>query len=169
MKKLILIILCLPIIGFGQDAPPIEMNGLFEAHNECRDNLNLPNLEWCSKLANKSLKWAKKLKRKDHCLHNHSSKKYRKNIGENIAWCKGYTMTSREVANLWISEKKYFDFESRKCKEIIDSCGHYTQMIWRDTKKVGCATVKCGDEQVWVCQYQPAGNLLRRGKIVPAY
>ena len=39
-------------------------------------------------------------------------------------------------------------------------CGHYTQMVWQTSTKVGCAMAVCEDsqEQVWVCQYQPAGN-----------
>ena len=157
------------MIGFGQDIPPLEMKGMLEAHNECRDSLNLSPLVWSNKLAKKSLKWAKKLKRNNHCLDKHSPDKDSENIGENIAWTKGYSMSPREVAEYWISEQKYFDFDSRICKEIVDSCGHYTQMIWRNTKKVGCATVQCGDEQVWVCQYEPAGNVFFRGKIMPAY
>ena len=24
---------------------------------------------------------------------------------------------------------------------------------------VGCAMVECGDEQVWICKYEPAGNI----------
>jgi pathogenesis-related protein 1 len=38
-------------------------------------------------------------------------------------------------------------------------CGHYTQVVWKDSKEVGCAAYQCDDKsQVWVCQYKPAGN-----------
>ena len=169
MKKLLLILLCLPMLGFGQDIQPLEMKGMLEAHNECRASLNLPPLIWSKRLAKKSLKWANKLKRKNSCLYKHSPNSQRKNIGENIAWNKGYSMQPREVAEYWISEQEYFDFDKRICKEKVDYCGHYTQIIWRDTKKVGCAMVECGDEQVWVCQYEPAGNIVYKRKITPAY
>jgi len=164
-----LLLFFFPVSIFSQDIQPLEMKGMLEAHNECREGLNLPPLAWSKKLAKKSLKWAKKLKRKNGCLDNHSPKEYRENIGENIAWSKGYLMSPREVAELWISEQEYFDFNKRICKTDVDSCGHYTQIIWRDTKKVGCAMVQCGDEQVWVCQYEPAGNVLFKNKIMPAY
>lgn len=168
-NKILLLLFCLPIIGLSQDTQPLEMSGMLEAHNEARDSLNLPELVWSTELEKSSLKWAKKLRRKNYCLYKHSTGRNIENIGENIAWSKGYDLTPRQVSKLWISEKKYFDFESRKCVETLDSCGHYTQIIWRDTKKVGCATVKCGDEQVWVCQYKPAGNVYFKGKILPAY
>ena len=168
MKKLLLILLCLPMIGFGQDFQPAKMKGMLEAHNESRKNLDLPPLVWSNKLAKNALKWANKLKKDSDCLLKHSPNKTRLNIGENLAWNKGYSSTPREVADLWISEKKYFNFEIRICNEI-SNCGHYSQIIWRDTKMVGCAMVECGDEQVWVCQYEPAGNIFLRGKMMPAY
>jgi pathogenesis-related protein 1 len=168
MKKFF-ILLFIPISSYCQDIQPLEMQGMIEAHNECRESLNLPPLVWSKKLAKKSLKWAKKLKRDNYCLYKHSPKENRENIGENISWNQGYSMQPREVAEFWISEQKYFDFDTRICKTDIDSCGHYTQIIWRDTKKVGCAIVQCGDEQVWVCQYEPAGNILFNDKIMSAY
>ena len=168
MHKYLFLIL-FPISLFSQDIQPLEMKGMIEAHNECRASLNLPPLIWSKKLAKKSLKWAKKLKRENQCLYNHSPKENRKNIGENISWNQGCSMKPRQVAEYWISEQEYFNFDTRICKEKADSCGHFTQIIWRDTKMVGCAMVRCGEEQVWVCQYEPAGNVFFKGKIMPAY
>ena len=63
MKKLLLILLCLPFVGFGQDFQPAEMKGMLEAHNESRKNLDLPPLVWSNKLAKNALKWANNLKK----------------------------------------------------------------------------------------------------------
>lgn len=51
--------------------------------------------------------------------------------------------------------------------------GHFTQVVWKDSTKVGCATVKCPAGSVlaypsWytVCNYNPQGKLflhIRRG------
>jgi hypothetical protein len=46
----------------------------------------------------------------------------------------------------------------------FDSCGSYTQQVWERTDRMGCATFSsstCGflNEDYWVCQYAPAGNV----------
>jgi hypothetical protein len=47
----------------------------------------------------------------------------------------------------------------------IDLYGHFTQVVWKDSTKVGCATVKCPAGTVlsfpsWytVCNYNPQGK-----------
>ena len=47
-------------------------------------------------------------------------------------------------------------------------CGHYTQVVWRTTTKVGCAMATCSVNSPWgaafptwdffVCDYEPPGN-----------
>lgn len=40
--------------------------------------------------------------------------------------------------------------------------GHYTQVVWKATKQVGCATSSCGSDAyggVTVCNYMPPGNV----------
>lgn len=46
----------------------------------------------------------------------------------------------------------------------LGAFGHFTQVVWKDTQKVGCATVKCAPGTVlgmqsWytVCNYSPPG------------
>jgi hypothetical protein len=37
--------------------------------------------------------------------------------------------------------------------------GHYTQVIWPETRDVGCALAEAGRQEVMVCRYWPAGNV----------
>ncbi len=37
--------------------------------------------------------------------------------------------------------------------------GHFTQVVWRGTAEVGCGTMTCGGMDVWVCNYDPPGNM----------
>ncbi|CAI7780138.1 unnamed protein product, partial [Closterium sp. NIES-54] len=38
-------------------------------------------------------------------------------------------------------------------------CGHYTQVIWNNTRTVGCGKASCGTKaDVWACNYYPPGN-----------
>ncbi|KAK6036935.1 hypothetical protein COOONC_25560 [Cooperia oncophora] len=38
--------------------------------------------------------------------------------------------------------------------------GHYTQMVWQNTYKLGCAIEWCDDMTYGVCQYSPSGNYI---------
>ena len=41
-------------------------------------------------------------------------------------------------------------------------CGHYTQVVWRNTTKIGCAIYTCPGFQYGstvVCDYGPGGNI----------
>ena len=63
---------------------------------------------------------------------------------------------------LWMSEASSYDYASGN----IGSAGHYTQVVWRDTQKVGCGASTCNiqgfDGIYWVCNYDPPGNLVGR-------
>jgi hypothetical protein len=41
----------------------------------------------------------------------------------------------------------------------FDDVGHYTQLMWRDTGKVGCAVVRDSQYDILVCRYSQAGNV----------
>jgi hypothetical protein len=44
-----------------------------------------------------------------------------------------------------------------------NGCGHYTQIIWRNTTEVGCGMATCSNgSEIWVCNYNPPGNYLRQ-------
>ena len=162
MKKLLLLLLCVPLIGFGQNLDRQEIIQILTAHNKYRLDLDLPELAWSKNLANSSQKWADKLIARN--LFEHSNTKN----GENLFVIMGRDASPIEVVDDWASEKEYFNYKTRKCiKNCCDfvdccphECGHYTQIIWRETKEVGCAVSKLGSKQIWVCQYNPPGNYI---------
>ena len=152
MKKLLLILMIVPMIGFGQNLNRQEITQILTTHNKYRLDLNLPELVWSKNLVNSSQKWADKLISMD--IFEHSNTKN----GENLFVIMGRDASPIEVVDDWASEKEYFNYETRKCNGSWYDCGHYTQIIWRDTKEVGCAVSKLGTKQIWVCQYNPPGN-----------
>jgi hypothetical protein len=68
----------------------------------------------------------------------------------------GGTVTPAEVVQTWIAEKGDYDPDSNTCAGV---CTHYTQVVWRTTREVGCGMAFDGERQVWVCEYDPAGNV----------
>jgi hypothetical protein len=47
--------------------------------------------------------------------------------------------------------------------------GHFTQVVWRATTHVGCGTASCTGLVLWVCNYDPPGNVERgyRANVLP--
>jgi uncharacterized protein YkwD len=78
-------------------------------------------------------------------------------VGENMAW--GYPDEAAVVAG-WAEESADYDLAGNACSGV---CGHYTQIVWAATLRIGCAspTVSCGGtwgDAIYVCDYAPGGN-----------
>jgi len=153
--KLLLLLLLTGILGSGQIHPAsAEIEEMIERHNHWRNKLGLPALVWSDALANFAQEWANKLAA-NGCKMKHRQKS---SYGENIYWTSD-SSTPTKVVDAWASEEKYFSHKTQKCKKEWYMCGHYTQLIWEKTKKVGCAVASCGDKgEIWVCNYDPPGN-----------
>ena len=135
---------------------------ILNAHNEYRKKLKLPPLKWSNKLSSHAEGWARHLAKLGGKLV-HSSNKSRPGEGENL-WMgtKGY-YSYTQMVDSWGSEKKYFKYA--KFPKVSKSgnwadVGHYTQMIWRDTKEVGCAISRARNWEILVCRYSPPGNYM---------
>ncbi|XP_036959315.1 peptidase inhibitor 16-like [Acanthopagrus latus] len=96
------------------------------------------------------------------CVWNHNPDL--EDTGENLYAGTG-SLDLREALEKWFLEHLDYDFSNNSCDED-KMCGHYTQMVWADTHRVGCAFHLCnsmeglGWERVsfLVCNYYPAGN-----------
>ncbi|XP_068647743.1 pathogenesis-related protein PRB1-3-like [Aristolochia californica] len=123
-------------------------------HNRVRAKLGLPALRWSEQLASYSLWWGKQ--RKGDCALIHSSGNY----GENIFWGSGRNWKPADAVNAWAAEQQYYDRGSNKCLKNKD-CLHYTQLVWKQSAKVGCAKVICGRGDTYItCNYDPHGNVM---------
>jgi len=133
---------------------PTAYTGIVAAHNVWRKKVGVPNLVWSSTLAAVAQKWATTLKTTKNCSMVHSGNpKY----GENLYWASGFVPTTKQVVDAWGNEVKDYTYATNKCA-AGKVCGHYTQVVWKDTTSVGCGKATCGTAQVWVCNYNPPGN-----------
>ena len=66
------------------------------------------------------------------------------------------------MVGLWVAEKKDYRpgiFQSNSISGDVENVGHYTQLIWRGSDQVGCATAMGRNEEFLVCRYSSAGNV----------
>jgi pathogenesis-related protein 1 len=137
------------LLAFAAPAANISQE-MVAAHNAVRSRVNVPPLSWSDKLAAAAQQWAGTLIARKQFEHNPKSP-----YGENLFEIEGANAKPADVVNDWASEAKDYDYATNKCRKV---CGHYTQVIWRDTKEVGCGVARGGNREVWVCEYNPPGN-----------
>lgn len=147
-----------PIAGLEHDA--------LLAHNTARRRHGVKDLTYDTGLENKALNYAKYLVENNLFQHD-GNLGYE---GENLA--KGYSSTPVTFCGLaffWYDEIRNYD-ENMKVMynfaPIPTNLGHFTQMIWKSTTKVGCggAWKETGDQKrpiltIYVCRYSPPGNV----------
>lgn len=92
------------------------------------------------------------------CRFQHSSSHY----GENLA--AGYPSATAAI-EAWYAENEAYSYRQ---PGFSHETGHFTQLVWKETKKIGCGYVDChgkkGTPGVYlVCEYSPAGNIINDG------
>ncbi|KAB1208285.1 Basic form of pathogenesis-related protein 1 [Morella rubra] len=146
-------LLAICFIGFTLTHVSVAQNthqDFLDAHNAARDEVGVGPLKWNHTLQAYARDYA--TKRINDCAMEHSMGPYSENLAGGIA-----STTAVEGVNLWVEEKKFFDYKSNSC--VGGECRHYTQVIWRDTKYVGCARVYCKTGGIFIiCDYDPPGN-----------
>jgi hypothetical protein len=127
------------------------------AHNAARAEVGAPPLVWNRALANQAQVWAETLMARR--AFQHSSRSARHNAGENLAAVYGQAVGAPVLADLWTKEKAVYAYGPLHCDDSFEGIGHYTQIVWRGTRSVGCGLATRGENQMLVCRYAPAGNV----------
>jgi pathogenesis-related protein 1 len=80
--------------------------------------------------------------------------------GENLYWGSNADFTAANAVRSWVSENQWYDHSSNSCLTSAGkSCGHYTQVVWRPSTKIGCARVVYNNGATSIrCNYSPQGN-----------
>ena len=130
----------------GTQAWAADISGeVLAAHNALRAKHGVPALSWSPKLAASAQEWA------NGCVFEHSST----NNGENLAQGTSGAYSPAQFVNDWYGEISGYDFTSNTPS---GDTGHFTQVVWKSTKRVGCGIASCSGDDLLVCQYSPAGN-----------
>ncbi|XP_036312928.1 GLIPR1-like protein 1 [Pipistrellus kuhlii] len=154
-----------PILPSIEDKSFIE--DCVEAHNEMRRTVqppaaNMKYMTWDEGLAKTAKSWADQCKfEHNKCPVNHCHPTF-PYVGENIWLGRLNKFKPAKAIRFWYNERAFYTYASQLCTKV---CGHYTQVVWADSHKVGCAMSICpklgySDSLIFVCNYGPAGNYL---------
>nr|CAD1819852.1 unnamed protein product [Ananas comosus var. bracteatus] len=138
--------------GFAQYSP----QDFLKPHNAARASVSVGPLRWDNKLAAYAQNYANR--RRGDCKIIHSGGPTARTSSG--ARGKNGRPAADAVAS-WVAEKRYFNYRSNKCAPPGKVCGHYTQVVWAKSVRVGCAAaVTCDDGATFIiCSYDPRGNV----------
>ncbi|KAI5624307.1 GLIPR1-like protein 1 precursor, partial [Silurus asotus] len=145
-----------------------------QAHNVHRARAqppaaNMRSMSWDDVLAREARSWAR------HCKGSHNPVLKQEgrahpefwHVGENIWLGAPYSaFTVESAVNSWNKEGADYTLGNNSCARV---CGHYTQLMWATSYKVGCAVHVCSrgienfsnhpQSTIFVCNYGDTGNV----------
>ncbi|XP_065451120.1 peptidase inhibitor 16 [Chrysemys picta bellii] len=100
------------------------------------------------------------------CIWGHNKERGRR--GENL-FAISDEMDVEVALEQWYNEHVHYNLTTSKCT-VGQMCGHYTQVVWANSERVGCGMQFCKtlhgveepDLYLLVCNYDPPGNVRGR-------
>ncbi len=128
-----------------------EREAVVEAHNAWRLRYATDPVTWSDELGAHAQAWADHLAATGMELRHRSPNEF----GENLYWSKGSAATPKDVVDSWGGEEKLYD---HALKNWWPKAAHFSQLVWKSTRRIGCGVSRVGDQEIWVCNYDPRGN-----------
>jgi hypothetical protein len=135
-------------------------------HNQLRSTAGVQPVMWDRGLAAAADAYASELARSGRW--GHSPQVSRPGQGENLWMGTRGAFNVDQMVGSWASEGRLFRggaFPAVSRSGNWEDVGHYTQMIWPGSTRVGCAIRSSASNDYLVCRYSPAGNVM--GAAVP--
>uniref|UniRef100_A0A0A9ZC82 Venom allergen 5 n=1 Tax=Lygus hesperus TaxID=30085 RepID=A0A0A9ZC82_LYGHE len=147
---------------------------IVELHNQMRNKVasggvpsqskaqNMREMVWDNEMAQRAQSWA------DNCVFEHDSNRKDskgKYFGQNlvVTWAQKDpgSPNIEKMIDTWFNEV----YEHGYTGGYNSKTGHYSQLIWADSNKVGCGLTSYLDtnklySDLLVCNYSPAGNVI---------
>jgi len=87
------------------------------------------------------------------CVMQHTGGPY----GENIYMTSASSASAVDAVDAWYNEVSQYNYNAPGFSEAT---GHFTQLVWKATTEVGCASQTCSSGTYVFCEYQAAGNVV---------
>src|SRR5437868_1407920 len=133
---------------------------ILAAHNTARAQAGVAPLVWDKDLGTAAASYATQMALTGRFAH--SDRSLRRGTGENLWMGTRGAFGVEAMVGGWASEKRWFRpglFPSVSRTGNWEDVGHYTQMIWPTTSRVGCALASTARVDYLVCRYAGAGNI----------
>lgn len=156
-------LLSAPLMIGGIDRTSNLEQRLLAAHNRERAVIGVPALGWDPALAADAAAYARELAVSGRFEHSSADPSDPQVQGENLWAGTPGAWALEEMVGYWVDEKHDYRpgiFPAVSRSGDLDKVGHYTQLIWRNTRKVGCALDRSAREDVLVCRYSQGGNVI---------
>lgn len=145
--------------------PPAIAARLLAEHNRARAAVGVPPLQWDDRLALSAAAWGPELSRLGTLVHSPRAARVcqRENLLRGLPG-----QSPEQMVQVWLSEGRNFVpgvFPAVSRTGNWNDISHYSQIIWRQTTKVGCAIFPDPRFNWLICRYSPPGNI--DGRRVP--
>ncbi|XP_011800706.1 PREDICTED: peptidase inhibitor 16 isoform X2 [Colobus angolensis palliatus] len=140
-----------------------EKRLMLELHNLYRAQVSPPasdmlHMRWDEELAAFAKAYARQ------CVWGHNKDRGRR--GENLFAITDQGLDVPLAMEEWHHEREHYNLSAATCSPG-QMCGHYTQVVWAKTERIGCGSHFCeklqGVEEtnieLLVCNYEPPGNV----------
>ncbi|NXD85951.1 GRPL2 protein, partial [Halcyon senegalensis] len=180
MRRWVVVVALWPTLGAAAGLLPTFpaitdeafIEGCVRAHNNLRATVrpaasNMRYLTWDAALARTARAWSNKcifehniyLSKEHQCHPNFTS------IGENIWVGSRQAFSVADAIKTWYNEGRFYTLATHNCTQV---CGHYFQVVWDYSYKIGCAVALCKEvagirnAANFICNYSPSINVSRR-------
>lgn len=139
------------------------------ARAQVRTGDPLPGLTWSTPLAGLAFEWANQLAHRCEGLEHRAPTQHGQNLAARASVGSASRFSPSEAVAGWMAEAPCWtpgrfgttDRCDMACVAKLNStgCGHYTQVVWRKTRELGCGYATCKRDEFWACNYSPPGNV----------
>lgn len=86
--------------------------------------------------------------------------------GENLASSSLKESTCSDLIEMWYDEESSYNWQN---PSFSTATGHFSQVVWRDSVRIGCARDFSNRGVYLVCNYDPPGNVMGqfRSQVTP--
>jgi hypothetical protein len=141
---------------------PWQEAAVLAMHNGERAAVGVGPVSWNQQLAADAERWAAHLAHLDTLMHYGEAGEPDNGEGENLFMGTSRAYSIDQMIGYWTNEKRMFRRVRRwdQSDVTFEAVGHYTQMVWRDTRQVGCGLASNRENDFLVCRYAQPGNVM---------